>query len=74
MPTKTDIVDLAIGYDEGWLTKGGIIRFGAALVDTGLVNSTGSYQRLVSMLIDGGYLDAKGKVTEKGQEIIEEDE
>lgn len=70
----SEIVELVMGYDEGTLTKGGLIRCGKALVETGLVNSTGSYQRFVAMLIEGGYIEPDGTITEKGQDIVDEDE
>lgn len=74
MPTKTNVVDLAIGFDEGSLTQAEYIRFASALVHSGLVNSTGTFQRFVQAMIDEGFIDTSGDLTVLGIEYTEGEE
>lgn len=71
MPTKTNIVDLAIGFDEGSLSQAEYIQFASDLVHSGLVNSTGTFQRFVQNMIDAGFIDTSGDLTVLGVEYVE---
>lgn len=67
----TDIVSLAIGFDEGSLTEAEYIQFASALIHSGLVNSTGTFQRFAQSMIEAGYIDTSGDLTVLGFEYVE---
>lgn len=70
-----DMVSQVIAFDNGEMESvSEFLEFAKALVDSGLVNSTGSYQRFVGDLVRAGYILPDGTMTEHGKAVAEFDE
>ena len=69
-----DLIELCMGFDDGTLTASEYLHFGAGLISSGLVNSTGSYQRFVGSLTEAGYLTTDGTFTEHALEFLADHE
>ena len=68
----TDLVTQVIAFDEGEMTTAEYLDFASALITSGLVNSTGSYQRFVYPLIERGFILPDGTITAEGHNFAEE--
>lgn len=53
-----ELLDLSIAFDEGTLDEREAVRFAALLLYTGMVNSTGTFGRFVSGMVEAGFVDA----------------
>lgn len=69
-----DIVTLVIKFDNGEMTTvEEYLDFCSALITSGLVNSTGSYQRFAGALIERGLILPDGTITDYGREVAQHD-
>ena len=67
-----DLVDKIMAYEDGSLDDKGILDLFSELIRTGKIQGLqGAYGRMEARLIDGGYLDKKGKILKKVNETPE---
>lgn len=70
--TDKNLVDYILGYEEGRLSPQEILELFSYLIRTGKAWSLqGSiYGRPAKRLIDAGYIDKKGRILKKLEEVI----
>jgi hypothetical protein len=68
---RLDLTSALLEYERGELDTFGFFALFAELVGTGQAwELQGSYERIATDLIEGGYIAAAGTITEKVYEVV----